>query len=349
MSSPAPTLHLLGSSGEGGAETYFVDLVSALKAAGLPTQAAIRTNAGRETALVRAGVETEVLPFGGPFDFSTRRRVGRTAQAAGAGVLVAWMSRAARHAPAGPWRRIGRLGGYYDLKYYRGFDRLVGNTRDICDWIVGQGWPAERVSYIPNFAEAGGAAAVSRASLDTPEGVPLLLGMGRLHPSKAHDVSLAALKQIPDAWLWIAGSGPLESELKAKASELGVADRVRFLGWRNDADALYRAADVCVFPSRYEPLGNTVIQAWANGLPVVAAASKGPASLIHDGEDGRLTPIDDVDAFASAVRDLIADASLRRSFADAGRARVGAEFSRDAVVAQWRDLFTALGDASCAA
>ncbi|HEY3814915.1 MAG TPA: glycosyltransferase [Caulobacteraceae bacterium] len=349
MNGPPPTLHLLGSSGEGGAETYFVDLVAALKGAGLPTGAAIRGNAGREAALAEAGVETAVLPFGGPFDFSTRGGVARTAQAMGAGVVTAWMSRAARHAPRGPWRRIGRLGGYYDLKYYRGFDRLVGNTRDICDWIEAQGWPAERVSYIPNFAEAGDGAAVDRATLDTPAGVPLLLGMGRLHPSKAHDVSLAALAQIPDAWLWIAGSGPLEAELKAKASDLGVAGRVRFLGWRSDASALYRSADVCVFPSRYEPLGNTVIQAWAHGLPVVAAASKGPASLIRDGVDGRLTPIDDVDAFAAAVRDLIADAVLRKMLAAAGHARVGVEFSRDAVVAQWRALFEAAGDASCAA
>ncbi|HWE45345.1 MAG TPA: glycosyltransferase [Caulobacteraceae bacterium] len=349
MSAPPPTLHLLGSSGEGGAETYFVDLVSALKGAGLPTQAAIRANAGREAALAAVGVETAVLPFGGLFDFSTRGGVARTAEIMGARVLVAWMSRAARHAPGGPWRRVGRLGGYYDLKYYRGFDRLVGNTRDICDWIVDQGWPAARVSYIPNFAEAGDAQPLDRATLDTPKGVPLLLGMGRLHPSKAHDVSLAALAQIPDAFLWIAGSGPLEAALKAKASELGVADRVRFLGWRSDAGALYRTADVCVFPSRYEPLGNTVIQAWAHGLPVVAAASKGPASLIRDGEDGRLTPIDDVDAFASAVRALIADASLRTTLADAGCARAGAEFSRDAVVAQWRALFDACGDASCAA
>jgi glycosyltransferase involved in cell wall biosynthesis len=255
------------------------------------------------------------------------------------------MSRAARHAPAGPWRRIGRLGGYYDLKYYRGFDHLVGNTRDICDWIAAQGWPAGRVSYIPNFAEAADAAPVDRATLDTPQGAPLLLGMGRLHPSKAHDVSLAALAQIPDAWLWIAGSGPLEAELKAKASELGVADRVRFLGWRNDAGALYRAADVCVFPSRYEPLGNTVIQAWAHGLPVVAAESQGPKALIEDGRDGILVPVDDADALAAGVRRLLAEPKLAEGFKTRGLGRVAAEFSEAAVVAQWKTLFADYGAA----
>ena len=330
-----------------------MDLVTALGAAGLPTQAAIRGNAGRQAALAAAGVATTILPFGGPFDFSTRGGVARTAQAMGARVMVAWMSRAARHAPAGPWRRIGRLGGYYDLKYYRGFDALVGNTRDICDWIAGQGWPAERVNYIPNFAEAGDAAPVDRATMGTPEGVPLLLGMGRLHPSKAHDVSLAALARIPDAWLWIAGSGPIEAELKAKASELGVADRVRFLGWRSDAGALYRTADVCVFPSRYEPLlaqHRASFQAWAYGLAVVAAASKGPASLIHDGEDGR----PHADRRHRCVRLGGARADRRPIVArKARRSRpraASAQSSRaNAVVAQWRALFEATGDASCAA
>jgi glycosyltransferase involved in cell wall biosynthesis len=349
MADPVSALHLLGSSGEGGAETYFVDLVTALAAAGLPTQAAIRGNRGREAALHDAKVTTQVMGFGGLFDFTTRPAVARQARAMGAGVLTAWMSRAARHSPEGPWKRIGRLGGYYDLKYYRGFDRLVGNTRDICDWIAAQGWPAERVTYIPNFAGAKDETPLRRAEFATPEGVPLLLGMGRLHPSKAHDISLAALTEIPDAYLWIAGEGPIGAELKARAAELGVSNRVRFLGWRTDAGALYRAADVCVFPSRYEPLGNTVIQAWAHGLPVVAAASKGPASLIHDGEDGRLVPIDDAPALAAAVRELLADPSLRTRFIEAGRARSGAEFSKAAVVEKWRELFAEVGGAACAA
>ncbi len=339
METPPPALHLLGSSGEGGAETYFVDLVVALHAAGLPTAAAIRANAGRQEALSRAGVRVDTLGFGGPLDFLTRRRAAASARDLGAGALVAWMSRAASHTPQGSWRRIGRLGGYYDLKYYRGFDLLVGNTQDIADWIVGQGWPSERVAYVPNFAEAkGDAQPVPRAELDTPDGVPLLLGMGRLHPSKAHDVSLKALVRLPEAFLWIAGSGPSEGELKTLAQELGVADRVRFLGWRSDAGSLYRTADICVFPSRYEPLGNTVIQAWAYGLPVVAAASKGPASLIRDGEDGRLVPIDDADALASAVRRLIDDPQSGAKLAAAGAARLEAEFSRAVVVERWRAL-----------
>jgi glycosyltransferase involved in cell wall biosynthesis len=123
------------------------------------------------------------------------------------------------------------------------------------------------------------------------------------------------------------------------AQALGVEPRVRFLGWRTDASALYRAADLCVFPSRYEPLGNVVIQAWVHGLPVVAAASKGPASLIRDGHDGLLVPIDDAPALATAIRRALGEPLLRAGMADAGLARVATQFSQAAVIAAWRTLF----------
>jgi glycosyltransferase involved in cell wall biosynthesis len=339
-------LHLLGTAGEGGAETYFVDLLRALARAGLPQAAAIRPNANREAALAAIQAPTGVFRFGGPIDLLTKPKIARFAVKHDVKLALAWMNRAARHTPRGPWARIGRLGGYYNLKYYRGFDELVANTEDIADWIVNQGWPAGQVRCIPNFAAAPpDAAPADRAVLNTPADAPLLLSMGRLHEAKAHDVTLQALVAVPDAFLWIAGVGPLEAKLKAMAAALGVADRVRFLGWRTDASALYRAADVCVFPSRYEPLGNVVIQAWAHGLPVVAAASQGPAALIRDGEDGLLTPIDDADALAANIRRLLDDGALRAELARAGLERVEGEFSETAVVAQWRSLFADYGAA----
>lgn len=337
-------LHLLGTAGDGGAETYFVDLVRALARSGAPQAAIIRKHPGRQTALSASAVPIELAPFGGPFDFSTKRKVARFARSRSAKVLVAWMNRAARHTPTGGWKRVGRLGGYYKLKYYKGFDFLVANTEDIADWIVGQGWPAGKVRVIPNFAaEPPEGPAADRAALTTPEGAPLLLAMGRLHENKAHDVSLNALTALPGAYLWIAGAGPLEAKLKSMATALGVADRVRFLGWRADPAALYRAADVCVFPSRREPLGNVVIQSWAHGLPVVAAASQGPAALIRDGDDGLLVPVDAPDALAAAVRRLLDDPLLKIRLIQNGAERVAAEFSETAVVAQWRALFADLG------
>ena len=338
-------LHLLGTAGEGGAETYFVDLVEALVRAGVPQAAVIRGNANREARLRTVGVPTKVLRFGGPIDILTKPAAAGFATLHKVRVAVAWMNRAARHTPRGSWARIGRLGGYYSLKYYKGFDHLVANTEDIAEWVVGQGWPAVRITCIPNFAAAPPQAEpVDRAGLQTPADVPLLLAMGRLHENKAHDVALQALAEIPDAYLWIAGAGPQEAKLKLMAEALGVAPRVRFLGWRTDASALYRTADVCVFPSRFEPLGNVVIQSWAHGLPVVAAASQGPKGLIQDGRDGVLVPVDDPAALAAATRRLLADPALCGRLAAAGARRVEAEFSEGAVVAQWKSLFADYGE-----
>lgn len=339
-----PALHLLGSAADGGAETYYLDLVTALHAGGRPTSGAIRNHAGRHAALTAAGVPHDCFKFGSPLDLVTRPAVRRYAEEQQARVLVAWMNRAARHCPKGPWARVGRLGGYYDLKNYRGFDALVGNTADIRDWIVSKGWPADRAHHIPNFAEPDDHPAQSRAALDTPKDAPLLLAMGRLHEAKAHDVTLRALAEVPNAYLWVAGSGPLEGDLKALAKELGVEDRVRWLGWRNDAGALYRAADIVVFPSRVEPLGNVVIQSWAYGKPVIAAEAAGPKALIRDGVDGLLVPIDDHEVLAGTIKGLIDAPQLQQRLIAGGKSRAS-EVSKAAVLPQWDALFERLAGA----
>ena len=336
-------VQVLGSAKDGGAETYFIALVEALQAHGVAQACAVRPHATRGRRLRELNLPLLEAPFGGPLDLVSAGRVKRFARKEEAGVLIAWMNRAAQHTPKGPWGRIGRLGGYYGLKYYKGFDHLVANTRDIEHWIVRRGWPVQKVSYIPNFAEAGAGAPIDRALHDTPAGAPLLLAMGRLHPNKAHDISIRALAELPGAYLWIAGSGPLEAELKALAAQVGVADRVRFLGWRDDAASLYRTADACLFPSRFEPLGNVVIQAWAHGLPVVAAMSDGPAALIRPEQDGLLVPINDPKALALAARRLILDPGLRRRLAEAGTARIQGEFSAARIVDQWRALLAPYG------
>ena len=102
-------LHLLGTAGEGGAETYFVDLVLALAGDGMAQAAALRAHPVRQQVLTRAGVAVETFSFGGPLDLLTRPKVGRFAQGQKARVALAWMNRAARHTPRGPWARIGRL------------------------------------------------------------------------------------------------------------------------------------------------------------------------------------------------------------------------------------------------
>jgi len=102
------------------------------------------------------------------------------------------------------------------------------------------------------------------------------------------------------------------------------------------------SADFLVCPSRHEPLGNVVIEAWAAGLPVIAARSAGPEALLRDGETGLLVPIDDVTGLAAAMERLIDDGGMRTRLAAAGRAAYAAEFAEDRVVALYRDFLASV-------
>jgi glycosyltransferase involved in cell wall biosynthesis len=168
----------------------------------------------------------------------------------------------------------------------------------------------------------------------------VLLTLSRLHEKKGLDILLDAVAELPQCFAWIAGDGPLEEDLKARAAELGIADRVRFLGWRKDRGALLAAADICVLPSRWEPFGTVMLEAWAAGIPLVAAASQGPAALIADGGNGLLVPVDDAPALVAAIGRLLADPALQARLIERGRADYQMGFTREAVTQRMIALYT---------
>jgi glycosyltransferase involved in cell wall biosynthesis len=328
---------VMAGARHGGAETFFVRLVSALAQAGEEMLALIRSDAAREAALAAARVPVRGFAFGGPLDLLTRPLLGAALRRFAPRVVVSWMNRAAAKTPSGPWVQVGRLGGYYDLRHYRRCHHLVGNTMGIVRWIVAEGWPGDRVHHLPNFTpDLSGAAPVPRARLGIPDGPPLLLAMGRLHPNKGFDTLIAALAALPEAQLAIAGEGPERAALAAAAARHGVAGRTHLLGWRDDQAGLFAAADLFVCPSRHEPLGNVVLEAWSAARPVVAAASQGPSELIEDGATGLLVPPGDPAALAAAVASLLAEPRRAAALACAGRAAWAARFAPAPVVARWR-------------
>lgn len=339
-------LHTMAGAGVGGAEAFFVRLVCALHKAGEPQGVVIRPNETRIDAIASAGIGLAEAPFGGLFDLRTAAIIRREVDRFTPDIVMSWMSRAARFAGRVRKRRgfvhVGRLGGYYDLKYYRGCDHLIGNTPDIVDYLVREGWPTSRAHFVPNFVDADWAPAADRAALDTPDDAPVLLLLGRLHENKAVDVAIEAVARMPHTVLWVAGDGPLREPLGELARSRNVEDRVRFLGWRSDVAALLAACDILVCPSRHEPLGNVIIEAWAHGAPVVAAESAGPSWLIEHDRNGLLVPIDDAGALAAAVDDLLSDHARRQQLVSAGRTAFEARFTEKAVVAEFRDLFARL-------
>jgi glycosyltransferase involved in cell wall biosynthesis len=337
---PIRLVQAMAGAPRGGAEAFYTRLVCALANYPAVTQWALtRAHAERERRFAAVGVPVERLRFGGRIDLPGRWRYRRLLRRIAPDVVLTYMNRASAATPRGDYRLIARLGHYYDLKYYRHCDYWVGNTRDICDHLVRGGMPAARVFHIANFIEETDDDPLSRDSFATPAETPVLLALGRLHINKAFDTLLRALPGIEHATLWLAGSGPEEQALRRLADELGLADRVRFLGWRSDVGALMRAADLFVCPSRHEGLGNIVLEAWFHGCPVVSTRSQGPRELIEDGENGLLTPIDDARALAEAINRMLREPDLAATLADNGRRRYHEGFSRDVICRQYLDLF----------
>jgi len=184
------------------------------------------------------------------------------------------------------------------------------------------------------------------AEIRRRHGEKIVLSVGRLIYYKGFEHLIDAMRLV-DARLLIVGEGPLRDALGARVRAAGVGERVRFLGEIRDRDlvAHYHAADVFALAStaRSEAFGLVQLEAMACGRPVVntALGSGVPYVSVH-GQTGLTVPPSNAAALASALDRLLGDADLRRRFGEAGRARVRAEFSLDAVVARTLDLYREL-------
>jgi rhamnosyl/mannosyltransferase len=197
------------------------------------------------------------------------------------------------------------------------------------------------------FQNPSPAALKHEAELKAKHGSPLWLAVGRLIYYKALDIAFAALAKLPGKLL-IIGTGPMEAEWKAKATELGVAERVVWLG-RTTGDELigaYRAATAYWFPSnaRAEGFGLVQVEAMAAGCAVInaAIAHSGVPWVSPDGVSGLTVPVNDAAAFASAAQRLLDEPGLRERLAAGGRARAAAEFDQHSMAERCLAIYRAV-------
>jgi len=175
-------------------------------------------------------------------------------------------------------------------------------------------------------------------------GRAILLNVGRFVGYKGQRFAVEALREVPEAELWLVGTGPLEGELRAIAASAGVADRVKFLGDIADADlpAYFNACDIFVFPSisPNEAFGLVQVEAMACGKPLVACNLRSGVSYVcGDGVNGLLVPPGDPVALAAALNRLLGSRELRQQLGEAGRLRSGREFSSSIMVQRYWKLF----------
>ena len=331
----APGLHLfqaMAGAEHGGAELYFERLALAFHGHGLAQTLATKPWPGRMAALRDGGLDARACGFTPYPAFPSRWKLKRMINASGADVILSWMNRATSLTPRLTQPHVARLGGFYDLKHYRNCDWLVANTKGVADYLVRSGWKADRVRIQPNFVPDGlKAKPAPRSGGDGP----VFVSLGRMHPNKGFDTLIRALAHLPEGRLRLAGEGPERAGLERMAEDMGLGDRVEFCGWQSQPQSFIRSGDVFVCPSRHEPFGNVIMEAFASRMPVVTTASDGARENTEDGTNALIVPVEDDSAMADAMAILAADRKRSKALASAAYDRYRRGFTREAVVRGW--------------
>ncbi|MEO1594049.1 MAG: TIGR03088 family PEP-CTERM/XrtA system glycosyltransferase [Pseudomonadota bacterium] len=248
--------------------------------------------------------------------------------------------------PTGANPRYRRLRRLCD----RFIDGYVAVSRDIARWMSERiGVDASRVMQIYNgvdsarFAPDGPRTALPATAGDAPSRV--IGTVGRLDPIKRFDVLIdwfaTRYASQGDARLVIVGEGAERSALEQQVAERGIADAVWLAGNRPDVADLMRSMDVFVLPSRNEGISNTILEAMASGLPVVATDVGGNCELIDPGVTGELVPCDDSPALGDAIAGYLDDPDRRLRHGTAARERVLRRFSLENMMGSYDELYMA--------
>lgn len=202
----------------------------------------------------------------------------------------------------------------------------------------------DAVDVVPNGVDE---ALVERAQCVNPVGVDQrefrLVSFGRLVEEKDLGTLVRAFAlvatHLPHARLWLVGDGPERGALEALAAELGVLERIQFVGFQPEPYAWVKSCDVFVHTALYEGFGNVLLEAMACGVTVIATdCDYGPREIIEDGVSGRLVQPGDVEGLAACILQLAADEALRRRLVMVANERVKA-FSAKAMSAGYERVF----------
>jgi glycosyltransferase involved in cell wall biosynthesis len=229
---------------------------------------------------------------------------------------------------------------------------LVAVSHDLARHLSHDLWIGlARVKIIPNGVQLREAKRPSvRDELHLAPTDPLLLAVGNLYPVKGHEYLIDALalltKRHPRAQVVIAGRGELADRLRAHAVDVGVSDRVHFLGLRSDIPELLAAADIFVLPSLSEGLPLALLEAMSAGRPIVATNVGEVPSVLANGEAGLVVPPENREALADAVAFLLSHPTAARTLGERAAQRAAAEYHLSRMTERYAALYQDLIRAS---
>jgi glycosyltransferase involved in cell wall biosynthesis len=242
-----------------------------------------------------------------------------------------------------------RLYEALDRLHLRLLDGVVAVSNGQAAKVRKTGVPTEKLSVIRNAARPASFASTSsqgRSALHScflSPGEHIVMSAGRLSPEKGYhvlvDAAAAVCRDEPGARFVVFGEGSQREELERRIAAAGLEAHFALPGFRDDLDAIMPNADVFVLPSFTEGLPNVVLEASAAGVPVVATAVGGTTEVVVAGETGLLVTPGDPVGLAAALRQMLADANLRRSFGRAGKDFVRRNFTFEAQAAAYLQLF----------
>lgn len=224
---------------------------------------------------------------------------------------------------------------------YRLYDHVITISEGIRQVLLSEGLAPGRVTCVRSAVDAAPyLQPVDRAAFRAEFGLPsdaLVIGMvAQLIKRKGHRYLLDAVQALRGrhAALQVVlfGQGPLREELEAEVRQRGMADIVSLAGFRTDLPRWLGGLDILAHPADMEGLGVSLLQASAAGLPIVTSRAGGLPEAVADGKTGILTAPGDIPALTAALERLLSDPALRKQMGDAGRSRILAEFSVDAMV-----------------
>ncbi len=222
--------------------------------------------------------------------------------------------------------------------------RVIANSRATAAAFMEQGGRADKVRVVHNGIDPTDFARVTEADVATVRGelggrgCPLVGVFGRFHPWKGQHVAMDVLARLPGVHgLFVGdalfGEQDYVAQVRSQARELGLEERVHFLGFRSDIPRLMRAVDIVLHTAEApEPFGRVLVEAMLAGRPVVTGRAGGAVEIVVEGETGLLVTPGDVEGYAAAVRSLLADPERRAALGAAGAQRAVREFSLDAMV-----------------
>ena len=269
------------------------------------------------------------------------------------GVPAAWLARTpviissrrylADHEWYSPWRRkVIRM-------IYRLSTHVAVNSMALRDVLVKRdGLPPEKIRVIYNAVEVGrfaGARRDRRAFLPAVGGCSKLIAVvANMYSSvKGHATLIAAAdsvrRSVPETIFVLIGDGRERPKLERQVSEAELEKNFLFLGRRDDIPELLACCDLSVLPSEAEGMPNSVLEAMAAGLPVIATSVGGTPEIIRDGVNGLLVPPQNPRALAEAILRVLQDPNLARTLSHAGQERIRTCFGFDRLIAELERLY----------